>query len=404
MMSDNIGSKSLLFSLQILFMWPHVNLKDYYFLLILCLISCSTSMEYDQKRWVGTYRSIDQTIPYPFFIEYTDDGIWLKNFKGEVVDHQTGKFEFKPSDTLKLYNHSYLNLFKNDQKWHIFPLEDTIHFPKVDQTPIWQNRARFVPILKTKAISQDQVLSVIDQKSFTSIVTADNPNDHLMMTKTLVFSKGKVAIIRKYFYQNEYIWSEKEVVPFLLITIDKYTFYTNTTDVTNPKPMIQWLDLDQKSFKWRYFDGDQEVFETYHLDSDKGEIIVDQNYALCFEGYVGEYYYQCKNGDVTYKNGNEYLLKKIASSAPKTSGDGSIIVHFNINCKGEVGRFGLQQMDQNYQNTSFGLEIVKHIIQQVATIKEWPSSQSDYDYLPFSDVHAFLMFKIKNGKIVDLCP
>jgi hypothetical protein len=59
-------------------------------------------------------------------------------------------------------------------------------------------------------------------------------------------------------------------------------------------------------------------------------------------------------------------------------------------------------MDVKYQKTNFSFDLVNHIIGHVLQLKNWPMIKSDF--LEYKDVHAFLMFKIKNGKIIDLCP
>jgi hypothetical protein len=83
---------------------------------------------------------------------------------------------------------------------------------------------------------------------------------------------------------------------------------------------------------------------------------------------------------------------------------GYLIVHYNINCSGKVGNFGLTQMNRDFKATSFTKEFVNHIINKVSELEDFPSSNSQLEWLNYKDVHAFLMFKINKGKIVDVCP
>ncbi|WP_158608844.1 hypothetical protein [Paenimyroides viscosum] len=58
-------------------------------------------------------------------------------------------------------------------------------------------------------------------------------------------------------------------------------------------------------------------------------------------------------------------------------------------------------MDTSYQPANYNPDLIKHLINEIALLKDWPDFViNSHQY----DIHAFLMFKIKDGKIVDLCP
>ena len=61
-------------------------------------------------------------------------------------------------------------------------------------------------------------------------------------------------------------------------------------------------------------------------------------------------------------------------------------------------------MDRNFKKMSFFKEMINHVLKKISKLKDFPSSQSQMEWLNYKDVHAFLMFKLQNGKIVDLCP
>lgn len=92
-------------------------------------------------------------------------------------------------------------------------------------------------------------------------------------------------------------------------------------------------------------------------------------------------------------------MQLLAKDAPLTKGNGYITIHFTINCNYEIGRFGLEQMDMNYDAAKYDKELIKHLITKIAEIKNW-NSKRNFE----NDIHYFLMFKIENGKIIDLCP
>ena len=126
------------------------------------------------------------------------------------------------------------------------------------------------------------------------------------------------------------------------------------------------------------------------------------NFENCFEGYEGEYYFGDR--DVTFRKGNDYLVSYVNKGAPEFSEkeDGYIVIHFNINCNKLVGDFGLIQMTKDYKKARFSKDLVKYLTTKVATLRDW--SDIKKTWVKYKDVHAFLMFKIEEGKITDLCP
>jgi len=61
-------------------------------------------------------------------------------------------------------------------------------------------------------------------------------------------------------------------------------------------------------------------------------------------------------------------------------------------------------MNREFKATSFTKEIVNHVINKVSELEDFPATYSQLEWLDYKDIHAFLMFKLENGKITDLCP
>jgi len=124
--------------------------------------------------------------------------------------------------------------------------------------------------------------------------------------------------------------------------------------------------------------------------------------SRCFDGFQGEYYHQA----ITLVKGNKYILNIVNKNPPKTdlNKNGYIIAHFNISCKGDLTDYGLIQMDRSYKKIRFSKEMVKHVFNQLSLLKDWPVENIKSSGGFYKDVHGFLMFKIENGKIIDLCP
>jgi hypothetical protein len=61
-------------------------------------------------------------------------------------------------------------------------------------------------------------------------------------------------------------------------------------------------------------------------------------------------------------------------------------------------------MSREFKSMTFSKEIVSHIVDSVRDLKDWPTNFDILEGLVYKDVHGFLMFKIENGIITDLCP
>ena len=61
-------------------------------------------------------------------------------------------------------------------------------------------------------------------------------------------------------------------------------------------------------------------------------------------------------------------------------------------------------MDFEYLPTEYTYATVNHLVNQVKSLNDWPATMSSRDWMPYKDVHAFLMFKIQNGTVSDVSP
>lgn len=367
--------------------------------------SCQTvdSYQVDQKLWIGTYRAKDLSIPYPFYLEANTSKYLLRNHLGLIVDSSATNPPLQTQVTLMMQDHVFEIMHQDHSRLHLYDLRDTTHFPIREGHTIWKYRAKFVPAIKTTKLDIAHVFNVLNQRSFSCTVKAENPNEHLFVKKYLEFDRDQMTTRLDYSYQNELLYSEYQIQTIKLYAIGDKVFFSCQESKNNVQPIFQILKADAKKLVLRYFWDDEENIDTLVLTTVPPSI--SKPYSNCFDGHVGEYYHN--TDDVTYTYGNDFLIQDVGKHAPKNLGsDGYIIVHFNVNCKSQMGRPGLIMMDKKYQSQNFSVPLVKHILQKVMSLKEWPSSVSDQNHplYPYKDVHSFLMFKIENGNITDLCP
>jgi hypothetical protein len=355
---------------------------------------------HDDNLWMGTYRVADLTIPYPYFLQKRNSKYVLHDFNGKEIDSCKHSKEIASGDTLHMVHHPFEVVYADSSRVNVFQLNDTLLFPLYEGNKNWKYRAKLIPTLMTGPLSSEDIRkSTINQTySFTPI--SENPNDDLLLIKYLSFSKDSVTTRIDYYYQKEKLYSEYQRQKCHFFNIGQRVFMSCNENAENPQPLYQVLDASKNKLTMRYFISDEEII--IHCKSTAYPEDNASQYSNCYDGHVGEYYQS--NPDMTYKHGNEYLINKIGKDAPQDQGDGYIVIHFNVNCRHEPGRPGIQMMDRKYQKKSFGPAIVKHILNQVMLLREWPQSESDDTTYPYKDGHAFLMFKIENGKITDLCP
>jgi hypothetical protein len=369
---------------------------------ILIILSCQKSSKYiyDHSLFIGTYRAMDLTIPYPYFIEDSGHHVRLLNHSGRGLDSSMIKQNMAKDDTLSMHHHNFEIMYVDSSKLHLFQLDDTLHFPQYAGQKIWKYRAKMVPTIETKPLMARKIKQSLLSQTFTIDTKSENPNDYLKVTKYLTFGNDSMTTRYVYQYSDKVIFDEYQVQKYTVFNIGTKAFLSCNEIVENPQPISQVLESGHSKLVLRYFEGDEEVIVALKdVSLPHG---APKSFANCFDGHVGEYYHNTQ--DVTYKYGNEFLMQKIMTNAPIDHGDGYIIIHFNINCHDQMGRPGLLMMDKKYQPRTFSEPLVSHIIEQVMELKEWPSSVSEYgDYL-YKDVHGFLMFKIESGKISDLCP
>ncbi|WP_286761007.1 hypothetical protein [Salegentibacter sp. UBA1130] len=216
------------------------------------------------------------------------------------------------------------------------------------------------------------------------------------MLKEISFFKDSLQTVFTYFYNDEPVYAEKEVSQYQIFERKGKVFFTKDHTTDKDETLFQILEATTESFSLRTFRNNDEVTEQFVVSEKSQKPKNVYIFERCMEGQPGEYYHK----DLTYLKGNEFLNRKIGQNAPEASGDGYITVHFTLNCEGKMGNLGLEQMDRDYKSTSFEPALVKHLINEVMKLKEWPEVEPGWFY---KDIHSFLMFKITNGKITDLC-
>jgi hypothetical protein len=372
------------------------------FVSVVLFESCKSNYNLVNNLWVGTSRSIDMTIAYPYFIQIDGEEIDLLNFRGQVIDSANMNDFMKTGDTINFASHPTIILWKDHDVLNTFHLQDSIRFPIINGFPDWKYRSRFRNAVIGQSKLSHKVNTHILNKTFRCPDVNNNPNMDLDIHKYWIFENDQMYTLYEYYYEGKIVHKEYQKNPITFTEINGQLFISeNVDDENNPMTLFQILNIQKSGMVLRYFEGPDEIITEVKKVENRNITADVSAYTLCFDGFQGEYYFS-SNNEVTFQNGNEYLVNKISENQPISKGDGYINIHFSVNCEGKVGHIGLEQMDVKYQKTNFSFDLVNHVIGHVLQLKNWPTIKSDF--LEYKDVHAFLMFKIQNGKIIDLCP
>lgn len=361
-------------------------------ILFVIVTSREKEHEYFDDLFVGNqmllsqgYGHYDNSTPFPALIEFKNDSLYLTTYKNETrFKTEADYHRLIKSDTFKFIDLDFVfrvnknkAVLRSAQKEESGQME--LHFHKAIKTPHW---------------TKEEVFKTLTKGAFTSTINkTSSPNSDFEIKKSLHFKEDSLSTTLAYYYKNELIHQENHSKSYVLSEVGDSFFFTENDDPHNPHTLFQISALDKNGFSLYYYDDQKELIEEYILD--KNSVVENvTSFTNCKESRPYQYYH----GDFTYLKGNDYIIEKVSKNAPQATGNGYITVHFIINCHNQIGQLGLEQMDRSYQPTNFNASLVKHIVDEVLTLEDWPENRHS------RDIHAFLMFKIDNGKITDLCP
>ncbi|MEO1262387.1 MAG: hypothetical protein AAFZ15_26510 [Bacteroidota bacterium] len=130
--------------------------------------------------------------------------------------------------------------------------------------------------------------------------------------------------------------------------------------------------------------------------------IDDEDFIVCNESTATQYF---AFGEHLPYEGEKYEIEKIFFEKYKTpensTENGLVRIRFVVNCKGEAGRFRLMAMNDDYQEKKFDNKITGQLMALTKGLDGWRVMVSKSDP---RDYYVYLIFKIRNGELVDIMP
>jgi len=343
---------------------------------------CWAQTKTETDLYVAGYRNEDFNTAYLQFIKKKNDSLYfLSNDESRYSALPSYSFE---KDTLGIKT----KLIATDNKISLYY---TSNQDKQDYHYFKVENAEFT-IDQVREIKGKRYTAELDKVSMI-------PNRDLKIQREIYFlDSSNVEITYTYSLNNKILYSERETSNFEVFAPDSkvfFSFYVGELNLYNR--LYQLTNLQKDKFSFVHYAETKKIVDVYTVNSAKNQEINSSNFKMCLDSRPYEYYNY--EPDIKYTHGNNALLKRLIKDAPTTKGNGFITIHFAINCKGKVGRFGLEQMDTKYQSASYDPKLIKHLIQQISKITEWDLPEKIQ-----TDTHRFLMFKVTNGKITEVWP
>ncbi len=130
------------------------------------------------------------------------------------------------------------------------------------------------------------------------------------------------------------------------------------------------------------------------------------NFELCnSEKMAVQYYAYTKHtGNKPYANEKheiDQLFRNSYDSEKVKKQSGLVRIRFMVNCKGEAGRYRILGMNKMYQKIEFDLSITDQLLSITKRIPKW---NPFYTETLIRDYYMYLIFKIEQGKLVEILP
>ena len=138
-------------------------------------------------------------------------------------------------------------------------------------------------------------------------------------------------------------------------------------------------------------------------DSEPDKKIDDPNFEICHTEDEVFQYFNLMNGPqyVGEKKALEQHFMTNFKPLENSAHSGFVRVRFIVNCEGKAGRFRVIQSDLDLNETKFDSGLVKQLVDLTKSVEKWVIQYKDDTAV---DYYQYLIFKIDNGRIIEILP
>lgn len=318
------------------------------------------------------------------------------------------------------FNRSILN-FNNLKSYHVGLMRniDSIHIK--DSINIKGHTWKFNHITKDKMTYEfnkdsnytmtfmrikkaDSNLSFDEVLSKNWYRTLVKENESFVINEEYNLMYPQLTLNRYYSLDQETIYVEREFYKIDTLTISNNHFLVlcqNETFLINQ--IIQSDTNNLTLFNYNSLYGSERKFTATPEEIKETSFKNIHNFEVCNGGDIAQYYYDeiGISNSLNRREKYSYFLKHYDYPFDSNK-NGYIRIRFMVNCKGEIGRFSIQEMDRDYKEKRFPLEITQQLFGLVSQLDGWlPSKRKQNESV---DYYVHIGFKIKNGQIEEILP
>ena len=129
----------------------------------------------------------------------------------------------------------------------------------------------------------------------------------------------------------------------------------------------------------------------------------EEAFVLCgSENAIADYYNSDPDGQ--FAEGKQALVREIRAQVdPLQLGDesGYLTFRFVVNCRGEAGRFTIEQASLDFQKKEFAVSTIKHLYRIVNHLAAWRPCMIEGEA---RDAYFYVTFRLVHGEIKDILP
>jgi len=128
----------------------------------------------------------------------------------------------------------------------------------------------------------------------------------------------------------------------------------------------------------------------------------DPNFSVCRENYIQQYYSSSTSGFRGEKPALEaFFREKFTPNLKHRGENGYITIRFVVNCRGQTGRFRVQEMGGDYLPKKFPPALTGRLLDLTQQLDGWlPAQRNGFTF----DYYQYLTFVIASGDIAQILP
>ena len=357
----------------------------FFFAVFLLFFCCEKPQKNESNIWVGSevYFKGHRTVP----IEFNRSILDFNNLTSYHVELMKYYDSIHIKDSINIKGSVWK--FKNRKK------DRMVYELKIDTN----YTMTFMRLKKADSnLSFDEVLS----KSWYRTLAREN--ESFVIDEEYDLRYPQLTINRHYYLDQVPVYSDREFYKLDTLTINNHRFLVFKQNNTIFLDQIMQSDnFNLSLFNYNSLYGSEKKFTAAPSEKKDTSFKNTQNFEACNGEGKYQYYYD-EIGTSNSRNRQEklsYFLEHY--DYPFDSNEnGYIRIRFVVNCKGEIGRFSLQEMDRDYKKKRFPLEITQQLFDLVSQLDGWIPMEL-WSNKPI-DYYVHIGFKIKNGQIEEILP